>query len=313
VTILVALRYAPVALLLALAACGPGGDPAALSPGENSSTTPATAPTPPATSTSTATAEATGGREGTGLDGEQATVTEVVDGDTIKITSTVGDERVRLIGINAAERGECLADEATSRLTEMILGQTVTLESDTTDSDQYGRLLRYVHLGDELINTVMVEEGLAIARRYEPDTARANELDQAQDAAQQAGLGLWHPEACGPATGDRIEIADYVYDADGDDNKNKNGEWVELNNPQSDPIDMTGWVLRDASASHRYGFPAGFTLQSNATVRVYTGCGTDTSDALYWCNQGSAIWNNGGDTIFVLDPAGNTVVSKKYG
>jgi hypothetical protein len=45
---------------------------------------------------------------------------------------------------------------------------------------------------------------------------------------------------------------------------------------------------------------------------VFTGCGQDTGDELYWCNTGSAIWNNSGDTAFLLDPAGNVVYSYAY-
>ena len=70
--------------------------------------------------------------------------------------------------------------------------------------------------------------------------------------------------------------------------------------------------IKDESASHRYSFPSGFTLGPGATVRLHTGCGSDTDTALYWCNQGSAVWNNSGDTVFVLDPSGNVVISESY-
>jgi hypothetical protein len=46
---------------------------------------------------------------------------------------------------------------------------------------------------------------------------------------------------------------------------------------------------------------------------VFTGCGLDSADQLYWCNTDSAIWNNRGDTAFLLDPAGNIVHSYAYG
>ena len=59
--------------------------------------------------------------------------------------------------------------------------------------------------------------------------------------------------------------------------------------------------------------PRGFTLRPDATARVFTGCGLDSADQLYWCNTDSAIWNNRGDTAFLLDPAGNIVHSYAYG
>ncbi len=37
-------------------------------------------------------------------------------------------------------------------------------------------------------------------------------------------------------------------------------------------------------------------------MNVRSGCGTDTATDLYWCNSGSAVWNNDGDTAFLFDP-----------
>lgn len=67
---------------------------------------------------------------------------------------------------------------------------------------------------------------------------------------------------------------------------------------------MGGWVLKDESATHRYNFPSGFALGVGAEVRVFTGCGSDSATELYWCNSG-AVWNNSGDTAFLLDKNGN--------
>jgi hypothetical protein len=53
-------------------------------------------------------------------------------------------------------------------------------------------------------------------------------------------------------------------------------------------------------------------LEPGATVRVFTGCGSDSAASLYWCNTGSAVWNNSGDTAFLLDPAGNVVYTLAY-
>jgi hypothetical protein len=45
---------------------------------------------------------------------------------------------------------------------------------------------------------------------------------------------------------------------------------------------------------------------------LFTGCGSDTATERYWCNEDSAVWNNKGDTVFLKDPAGNTVVAETY-
>ncbi len=244
-----------------------------------------------------------------------AVVVDVIDGDTIAVRlDEDGTEVLRLIGTNSPEDGECFADEAAAGLRGLLHGETVYLEPDVSDRDQFGRLLRYVWtIDDQFVNAMTVETGWAIARDYPPDISRSEELEKAQQRAQTAGAGLWAPEACGSALAAEVRIVDVEYDAPGNDNFNLNGEWVEIVNGGEAPVDLTGWVLKDESATHRYSFPAGFSLHPAGLVRVFTGCGPDTSDALYWCVTGSAVWNNDGDTAFLLDSNGNIVFSYPYG
>jgi micrococcal nuclease len=241
------------------------------------------------------------------------TVESITDGDTIDVQLGDGNvDTVRLIGINSSESGECFSDEASLILSILTpVGSQIGMTIDKTDRDIYGRLLRYVWVGTMSINEEMVRRGAAIAREYPPDTVLAGRLDDAQDEARDGRLGLWAPSACGPSAGTEISIVRIEADAAGDDNENLNEEYVRLRNAGDLAVDMTGWVLKDASASHRYAFPAGFLLAAGLEVRVYSGCGTDTPNSLYWCS-GGAIWNNDGDTAFVLDQNGNTVVYQDY-
>jgi micrococcal nuclease len=237
-------------------------------------------------------------------------VVEVVDGDTIEVERDGARETVRLVGVNAPERGECLADEATRWVRDRIGGRAVELVRDESDRDQYGRLLRYVEVDGNDVGAELVRAGLALARRYPPDTARADEYDAMQRSAEDAGEGMWAPDACGGGKGHAdVLISELRLDADGDDNENLNDEWARITNQAATPVDLAGWTLKDTSASHRYSFPGGFTLEAGASVTVRTGCGTDTPTDLHWCNEGSAVWNNSGDTAFLLDPAGNIVDS----
>jgi micrococcal nuclease len=73
-------------------------------------------------------------------------VTRVVDGDTVHIQIGVRDERVRLIGIDTPEIGECDAAKATALARRFAEGRAVTLDGDPTQAtrDRYGRLLAYV-------------------------------------------------------------------------------------------------------------------------------------------------------------------------
>ncbi len=236
---------------------------------------------------------------------------EVVDGDTIVVASDGTEERVRLIGINSPERGECLADEAAQRLRDLVDGRDVALVPDRTDRDRFGRLLRHVEVDGTDVGAVLVEEGLALARRYPPDVARADSYEAVQRSARDAGLGLWAADACGAAAVDADVVIDAIrFDANRDDTLNLNDEWVRIANRGGSPVDLSGWVLKDTSASHRYAFPEAFPLGAGTSVTVRSGCGTDTPTELHWCNQGSAIWNNSGDTAFLVDPSGNIVDSR---
>ena len=66
----------------------------------------------------------------------------------------------------------------------MVSGQSVRLVPDVSDRDRFDRLLRYFHVGDLFVNEAMVESGLAEARRYEPETDRADVLEEAQRRAE---------------------------------------------------------------------------------------------------------------------------------
>ena len=242
---------------------------------------------------------------------ESIIVSYVLDGDTFKISS---GETVRLIGLNAAESGQSCSSEATVKLKEFVLGKEVTLKQDIDEKDQYGRLLRYVYVDDTFVNLEMVRLGLAHKYEYGSNTKYSSQFEQAENEAKQNEGCLWETSQENYITDQCFYITNFHFNAAGDDNYNLNDEYVTLGNKCSYSVEMSSWTIKDETASHIYTIPA-FTFQSGATFTLYTGTGTNTNSALYWGRTSgdyAAIWNNGGDTLFLRDSGGNLVLSQSY-
>jgi hypothetical protein len=75
-------------------------------------------------------------------DGNLATVTYIVDGDTIDVAIGGTTYRVRYIGMDTPERGDYFFSEATEANRALVEGQQVILVKDVSETDRYGRLLR---------------------------------------------------------------------------------------------------------------------------------------------------------------------------
>ena len=119
-------------------------------------------------------------------------VLRVVDGDTIVVAlGGAAGTKVRLIGIDTPERDECLYAAATARMRALVGARSVKLVRDVSETDRYGRLLRYVYVGSAFVNATMVSEGFASAATHPPDVAHALEFIALERAARSAGRGLW--------------------------------------------------------------------------------------------------------------------------
>lgn len=129
-----------------------------------------------------------------------ARVVYVVDGDTIKVEIGGETYTVRYIGLDAPEiehpdePAEWMGPEAWEANRRLVEGQTVYLERDVSETDRYGRLLRYIYLEDgTFVNAELVRQGYAQSITYVPDVKYQPTLLQMQREARQSALGLWGP------------------------------------------------------------------------------------------------------------------------
>ena len=125
---------------------------------------------------------------------QSAKVTRIIDGDTIEIE---GGQRVRYIGVNTPETVDprttvqCFGKEASIKNRELVEGKVIALEKDISETDKYGRLLRYVFVDQLFVNDYLVREGYAYSSSYPPDIKYQQQFSESQMEAQQSGRGLW--------------------------------------------------------------------------------------------------------------------------
>lgn len=137
---------------------------------------------------------------------ESVVLESVVDGDTLWITDSEGNrEKVRLIGIDTPESVHADTSKNTewgtyaSDYTKKLLTyqDTLYLEYDEDETDQYGRTLAYVWLTEEtdnldnMLNYILLEDGYAYAKVYKPNVKYQTVFKKVCDTASEEETGLW--------------------------------------------------------------------------------------------------------------------------
>ena len=142
-------------------------------------------------------------------------VTRVIDGDTIIIS---GERKVRLLGINAPESGDCFFEESRDALAELIDGEKVDLKKDVSGMDNFGRLLRYVFLpsgseytDDMFVNQRLLRGGYADIGSASQDRVYRSLLVSARNQAVTERNGMWG------VCEDRGDTAETEYPLEGND------------------------------------------------------------------------------------------------
>lgn len=129
-------------------------------------------------------------------------VTKVFDGDTIEVEINGQKAKVRYIGIDTPETVDprrpvgCFGKEASLENKNLVLGKFVTLEKDISETDKFGRILRYVYLKLDnesvlLVNDYLVRMGFAKVSTYPPDVKFSQSFKEAESEAREGKKGLW--------------------------------------------------------------------------------------------------------------------------
>lgn len=285
---------------------------------------PTDTPLPPDPATATPAVEEQAAVEASGL--QEAQVINVVDGDTIDVLIEGVEYRVRYILVDTPETkdpGEPVqpfGPEAYEANRQLVEGRTVRLEKDVSETDRYGRLLRYVYVGELMVNEELLRLGLARVATFPPDVKYVDRFLAVQQEAQAAGAGLWGeipvvevpvepapaatepplvPEPAVPeppaVTGGNLVITAV----------DKRSEVVDIQNPTGQPVDLAGWRLLSEKGSQDCAL--GGVIQPGETLRVWA-MSEDAGQGGFNCGFGTNIWNNSErDSAVLIDPSGAEV------
>ena len=257
-----------------------------------------------------------------------AQVTGITDGDTITVRMDGKEYKLRYILINTPEVDQPLGDEATAANRTLVMGKTVYLVKDVSETDRYGRLLRYVYLADgTFVNAELVRQGWAQVATFPPDVTKEAEIRAAQQQAVAAGRGLWAAQPVAAATalpsrgvGAGVAVATPTPAAAAPTPaptsapagvptvqlvvlaNRSTAEVLEIRNSGSAALDISGWRLDGSKGDDFCTMPAGTTLTPGAGYQVATGDSQPQGAGLK-CGD-KPIWNNGGETIYLRGPGG---------
>ncbi len=123
--------------------------------------------------------------------GNSGQVVGVLAPDEIEVAVNNTVVRVKYLSVLPPGPGEAFNPEALAANQQLVMGQTVRLERDRTNTDANGALLRYVYVGELQVNEALVQQGLVRVQLVPPDTKYGAQLQAAEQDARLNGRGLW--------------------------------------------------------------------------------------------------------------------------
>lgn len=123
---------------------------------------------------------------------EEAKLVRVTDGDTIVVLMDKVEYKVRYIGVDSPESGAKYFQKAADYNTRLLGSGNLVMIKDTSETDRYDRLLRYVFADGKFINYEMVRSGYAKSGTWPPDTACDQTFADAMNSAKTSFMGMWY-------------------------------------------------------------------------------------------------------------------------
>jgi endonuclease YncB( thermonuclease family) len=271
----------------------------------------------------------------------KATVKAVDDGDTLKVKlKHVRRIDVRVTGIQAMElsryshtrserRGACHALEAQLFVEGLLRGghKHVRLAAQHKSSRSGRRIRRSVwikhggHWRD--LAAMELEAGHSLWLPNDAETAHNRQYAKLADAAIKAQRNLYDPQACGIGPDEDLPVSLRInWDANGNDDRILNGEYVDIRNHGDRPLSLAGWFFRDSALRYKrgvpgYPFPPSATIPAGGSVRLRVGCGENSSKQFFWCLTESVFENvrhrkGSGDGGYLFDGQGDLRASRLY-
>jgi len=225
--------------------------------------------------------------------------------ETVKISRVISPviiekedgERLRLFGINIPNEGEIYLEEANEFLKDLILNETVDLRFGKKKYDEYQRVLAYVFLNGENVNTKIVEEGFANLYFPYDDKLYYSEMLKSWERCIENEKRICQPSQ--DICADCIELVRFDY----------LNQIIVFHNKCFFNCNLEKWTLKNEEGKE-YFFDD-FALSGENNITIIVGDGNDTQNVLFW-DYYDVVWLNKGDTLFLRDQEGKLVLWNSY-
>lgn len=220
---------------------------------------------------------------------EEAKVLRVVDGDTIEIDRGRGKEKVRFVLVNTPETvhpkkgAEFYGKEASNFTKSQLTGKTVYLQKDTSDTDRYGRLLRYIwierpssdnpsneEIKSKCFNAILLAGGYANLSTFPPDVKYVDLFRQIERQARDGNVGLWNQP---------FEIDNGNKNSNktsnNSSNKSANASNKVVNKTQNKPVQGTGQTINANPKDKAYKYANGMIIANKNSGIYHVSIGRD--------------------------------------